>query len=97
MNTKENMKWQALLASSAPAFDGETSPPYAFLTGTMAQLREERRQREQMEKISLRALLASMAVLVITAGITLSLHFQAHRGLELGIKNLVQMENIQVF
>ena len=96
MNAKEDMKWQALLASSSPAFTGEAIPPYGFLTSTMARLKEQKREQEQIEKISLRAIFASMATLVLTVSITLVLHFQSPRELEPGVRSLIQAENIQV-
>ncbi len=96
MNSNEDMKWQSLLASSAPAFAGEMTPPYGFLTRTLARLEEEQRQKQQLEKISLRAIFASMAALVITVGITLTLHLQRPTDLEPGVRSLIQVENVQV-
>lgn len=96
MNTKEDMKWQSLLSSSAPAFAGETIPPYGFLTSTLARLKEEKTQQEQLEKISLRALFASMAALALATVITLGLHFQNHSDLEPGMRSLIQVENVQI-
>jgi hypothetical protein len=96
MNTNENGKWQSLLSSSAPAFAGEATPPYGFLTGTLARLREEKKQQEQLEKISFRALFASMVALVIMVGVTLSLHTQTSSDFEPGIRSLIQVENVPI-
>jgi hypothetical protein len=96
MNVKEDIKWQLLLSSSASVFAGEETPLYGFLTSTLARLKEEKKRQEQLEKISLRALFASMAALAITAVITLSLHFQNPSDLEPGMRSLIQVENVQV-
>jgi hypothetical protein len=95
VNINEDQKWQSLLASSAPAFAGDTTPPYGFLTSTLTRLREEKRQREQLEKIGLRAIFISMVALAITVGITIDLHFQNRSDLEPGLRSLIQVENVQ--
>ncbi len=94
MNMKEDEKWHSLLAQSAPAFAGDIAPPYGFLTRTMSRLKEEKNEREQLEKIGMRALFASLAMLVITVGVTLSLHFHNHPDFEPGIRGLIQVENV---
>jgi hypothetical protein len=97
MNTSENEKWQSLLLRSTPTFAGEATPPYGFLTGTLARLRAENRQQEELERIGWRALLASLAALVVAATVTLSVNFSNRGGdFEPGVRSLVQMENIQV-
>jgi len=97
MNTSENEKWQSLLLRSTPTFAGEATPPYGFLTGTLARLRAENRQQEELERIGWRALLASLAALVVAATVTLSVDFSNRGGdFEPGVRSLVQMENIQV-
>jgi len=97
MNPNEDEKWQRLLLRSTPAFAGETAPPYGFVTGMLAGLRAEKRQQEELERIGWRALLASLAALVVAAAVTLSVNFRDRGGdFEPGIKTLVQMENIQV-
>jgi hypothetical protein len=94
MNTDE--KWQSLLLRSTPTFIGEAEPPYGFVTGTLARLRAEKRQQEDIERIGWRALLASLAVLVVAATVTLSMNLSSRGGdFEPGVKSLVQMENIQ--
>ena len=96
MNAKEDEKWQALLSLSAPAFAGETTLPYGFMTRTLARLKTEKRQRDLMEKIGLRAFFASLAVLGITVCLTLSFHFQDRTDLEPGMRSIIQVENLQV-
>jgi len=96
MKMKEDEKWQSLLLSSAPTFVGDTTLPYGFLTSTLARLKEEKKEREQLEKIGLRALIASMVVLVVTVGVTLSLKFQNQSDLEPGIRSLIQVENVSL-
>jgi hypothetical protein len=97
MNTNEDQKWQDLLLHSTPTFAGEAAPPYGFVTGTLARLRTETRQQEEFERIGWRALLASLAALVIAATVTLSMNYMDRGGdFEPGVRSLVQMENIQV-
>ena len=97
MNTNEDEKWQSLLVRSTPAFAGEAAPPYGFITGTLARLRVEKREQEEFERIGWRALLASLAALVIAATVTLSVNFRDRGGdFEPGVRSLVQMENIQI-
>ena len=97
MNGNEDQKWHSLLLRSTPTFAGEAAPPYGFVTGTLARLRAENRQQEELERIGWRALLASLAALMIAATVTLSISY-THRGgdFEPGVRSLVQMENIQV-
>jgi hypothetical protein len=97
MNGNEDQKWHSLLLRSTPAFAGEAAPPYGFVTGTLARLRAEKRQQEELEQIGWRALLASLAALMIAATVTLSVNFR-NRGADFdpGVRSLVQMENIQV-
>ena len=97
MNTREDEKWQNLLLRSTPTFTGEATPPYGFVTGTLARLRAESRQQEELERIGWRALLASLAALAIAATVTMGLSY-ADRGTDFdpGVRSLVQMENIQV-
>jgi hypothetical protein len=97
MNTNPDEKWQSLLLRSLPAFTGETTPPYGFVTGTLGRLRAEKRQQEELERIGWRALLASLAALVIAAVVTLGVD-SSTRGpdFEPGVRSLVQMENLQL-
>jgi hypothetical protein len=97
MNTREDETWQSLLLRSTPTFTGEAAPPYGFLTGTLARLTAESRQQEELERIGWRALLASVAALMIAATVTLSVSFRAPKvDFEPGVRSLVQMENIQL-
>jgi len=97
MNRNNDEKWQDLLLLSTPTFAGEATPPYGFITSTLTRLRAEKREREELERIGWRALLASLAALMVAATVTLSVNFMDHRSdLEPGVRSLVQMENIQV-
>jgi hypothetical protein len=97
MNISEDEKWQRLLLRSTPTFTGEATPSYGFITGTLARLRAENRQQEELERIGWRALLASLAALGVAATVTLSVNFTDRGGdFEPGVRSLVQMENIQV-
>lgn len=92
----EDEKWQSLLSRSASTFAGDTTPPYGFLTNTLARLKEEKRLEAEMDKISFRALFASMAALVIMVGITVSIHLHKSNDLEPGMRSLIQVENVQL-
>ncbi len=93
----EDQIWQSLLLRSTPAFTGEAVPPYGFITGALAQLRAEKRQQEELERIGWRALLASLAALAIAATVTVSVSYRdTTADFEPGVRSLVQMENIQI-
>jgi hypothetical protein len=98
MSTPEqDNKWQYLLAASAPTFAGESSPPFGFITGTMANLRAERRQVEEIERIGWRAVLASLGAMVVAAAVTFSLNLNnVGNDFEPGDRGLVQIQNISV-
>jgi hypothetical protein len=92
MNTDD--KWQKLLACSMPTFAGEAMPPYGFMTATLGRLREQGTQ-EQAERIGWRALLASLAALVVAGAITFTVNTNNHSSeFEPGVRSMVQMENI---
>jgi len=97
MNSPEDQKWQSLLRLGASTFAGETEPPYGLISQTLARLRAQERQQEDLERIGWRALLASFAALVIAATVTLSVAFQDQGGdFEPGVRSVLQMDNIQV-
>lgn len=97
MNTREDEKWQSLLSRSMPTFTGEATPPYGFMTSTMARLNAETLMLAECERIGWRALLASFAALVVAAAVTLTVNFNDKGGdFEPGIQGSIQMENIQV-
>jgi len=96
MNTREDEKWQSLLSRCAPTFAGDAAPPYGFMTGTLARLRADQRRQEEWESIGWRALLASLAALVITAGVTFSLQLKDGGELEPGVRTILQVENVPV-
>jgi hypothetical protein len=96
MSTNEPEKiWLNLLAQSAPTFAGETSPPYGFVTNTLAALRAEGRQQLEFERIGWRALLASVAALGVAAvlALTMSLRDQS-ADFDPGVRGLVQLDNL---
>jgi len=97
MNTQpqDDKTWQALLAASAPTFTGEATPPFGFVTSALARLRAEK-DKELFERIGLRALFASLAVLVAFGGLTLGIHLQDHIGFDPSLKNIVQAEDIPI-
>lgn len=93
---KEDEKWQTLLLLSAPTFAGETTPPYGFMTRALAQLKTQKRQRDLMEKIGLRAFLTSLVILCASVCLTLCLHLASHSELEPGMRSFLQVEDVQV-
>jgi len=97
MNEIENEKWQKLLAMSAPTFAGETTPPFGFVTSTLAGLRAQNSQVQEIERIGWRALLASLAALAIAATLTFTLGGHDNSNdFDPGVRSLVQMQNISV-
>jgi hypothetical protein len=96
MNTNQDDKWHSLLALSAPTFNAESAPPYGFMTAMLAQLRLERQQEQQLGRLCWRAIFASLAVLALSAGVTLGVRLQLNRGddLEPGMRGLIQVENV---
>jgi hypothetical protein len=96
MNNLHDEKWHRLLACSEPTFQAEVTPPYGFITAAMGKLRSEQRQQQEIERIGWRALLASLAALIIAATVTFSTYQDPSSDFEPGVKGLVQMENIPV-
>ncbi len=93
-STLEDGHWQNLLAASAPAFAGETEIPYGLTTRVLARLREETRQQDLMERIGLRALLASLAMLVAAGALTVALQDSNRTDLEPGLRSIVQVQDV---
>lgn len=96
MNQNEDLHWQRLLALSAPTFAAETTPPYGFTTRFLAQLRAETRQRELFERIGVRAIFASIGMLVLTLGFSVGVKYLGRTDLEPGLRGIVQVENVPV-
>jgi hypothetical protein len=95
MNDSEQAQWHNLLAMSAPAFAvGETAPPYGFVTRVRARLETESCQREMMERVGLRALLASLAVLILTAAIMIEVNRADRPDFEPGLGGLLQAADV---
>lgn len=96
MTSKDDTKWQSLLALSAPTFATEEIPPYGFVTSTLARLQAEKRQQEIVERIGLRALLASFAALVVAVTITVGLNLTERSDLEPGVRSFVQEASVSL-
>ncbi len=93
----EDQTWRELLAQSRPAFAGETEMPYGLVTRVLAGTRDQRRQRDALDRIGWRAILASLAMVAVTAGLTAGLQAMNDREEpEPGIQNLAMVENVQV-
>ena len=96
MNENFDKQWQQLVTISAPTFLGETMPPYGFTTATLALLRDQSRQLEMVERIGLRAVFASLAMLLVAAGVLAGANYLSTSDLEPGLKSIVQVENVAV-
>ena len=96
MSTKEDNLWASLLAQSAPTFTGDAEPPYGLATRVMAGVREEKRQQDALERIGLRAIFASLAVVACTAVLTIGFQMGDSEDLDPGVKSLALVEKLQV-
>jgi len=89
-------KWQALLARSTPTFAGDTAPPYGFVTSTLARLKAEKGERDMLERIGLRALFASLAILVAVVGVSIGMQIQDRMDFDPAVKSLLQADDIPI-
>ncbi len=94
MKTNDD-KWMNLLAAAAPTFAGEATPPFGFVTSTMARLRSEGGTVAEMERIGWRALMASLAALAVAMALAVVVNLE-RPDLEPGVNSLIQVENIPV-
>jgi hypothetical protein len=96
MNPNEPEKtWMNLLAQSAPTFAGDATPPYGFVTNTLAALRAESRQQVEVERIGWRALMAALAALGVAATLTVMVNVHDRSNdFDPGVRGLVQMDNL---
>jgi hypothetical protein len=97
MDFREDKIWKGLLARSAPTFSGESTPPYGFVTSTLARLRAENSEREQMEKMGKWAVLTSLAALACVLTVTMNLQFKDRGDLDPGMRSIIQIENVQEY
>ncbi len=93
-NSHADARWQALLARSSSTFAEESTPPYGFVTSTLARLREEKGERELLERIGLRALFAAFAILVAAGGFTIGVQLQDRYDLEPGLNSVFQADDV---
>lgn len=100
MNTENESRqdnaWKALLAHSAPTFAGDAVPPFGFITSTLARLNSERSERELLERIGLRALFASLAILIAVAGVTVGVGLQEQADFDPAIKSALQWDTLPI-
>jgi anti-sigma-K factor RskA len=97
MSLREDQTWSALLAKGAPAFAGETEPPFGLATRVLASARRQQSQQDASERLGLRAIFASLAMVAVAAALTASLHFGADRDdTDPVIRSLAVAENVQV-
>jgi hypothetical protein len=94
---KEDQTWRDLLAQSGHTFAGETEPPFGFATRLLAAVREERRQQAALERMGWRAILASLAMVVVAGALTAGLQIAGDpEDPEPGVKSMALVENVQV-
>ena len=93
---QEDPKWQALLARSAPTFSGDATPPFGFVTSTLARLKAQKKERDLLEFIGLRALFTSLAVLVAVVGFSVGVQLQNRLDFDPGFKSLIQVDDIPI-
>jgi hypothetical protein len=93
---KEEQIWKNLLEASSPTFTGEATPPFGFVTSTLAQMRAARRQQAELEKIGWRALLASLGTLMAVLTLTVGMHLQDRNDLDPGVSNIIEIQNVSV-
>jgi len=97
INVKEDEKWHALLARSGPTFAVETDLPFGFLTSTMARLKAEKRERDLSERIGLRALFASIAILITVVGVSVGVQQHQYRlDFDPAVKSLLQADDVPI-
>jgi len=95
-NPAEDQKWHALLMRSTPTFAGEATPPFGFLTSTLARLKAEKRERDLLERIGLRALFSSLAVLVAVVGFSIGIQLQDRLDFDPAIKSLIMADDVPI-
>lgn len=95
MSQQEDQTWRILLEQSAPTFAGPAEPPYGLATRVLAAARDRQRRQEVVERIGLRAIFASLALVAITGVLTLSLH-PAGDGDDPAVRSMALVENVQV-
>ena len=89
-------KWRALLARSTPTFTGDAAPPYGFVTSTLARLKAEKGEIDLLAKIGLRALFASLAILVAVAGLSVGIQLQDRMDFDPAVKSLLQADEVPI-
>ena len=88
-------KWQALLARSNATFAADAAPPYGFVTSTLARLKAEG-ERDMLERIGLRALFASLAILVAVVGVSIGMQIQDRMDFDPAVKSLLQADDVPI-
>lgn len=96
MKTKEDHVWESLLVQSAPAFAGETVPPFGLGTRVLAGLRDQQRQEASWERTGLRAIFASLAAVAGLALVTIIVADYQSDKIDPGVQSLALVEHIQI-
>jgi hypothetical protein len=96
MKTKEDFVWESLLAQSAPAFAAETTPPFGLTTRVLAAVREERQQAAAGDRVGRRAIWASLIAVLVLGAVTVARHQPRQDDVDLPVRNLALVENVQV-
>ncbi len=94
MNTREDDIWKSLLTQSAPSFAGDLTPPLGLAARILAGAREERVKEAAWERIGLRAILASLAAVVVMTVVTVA---NVHRDdVDVPVRGFAALEEMQV-
>lgn len=96
MKTREDHVWESLLLQSAPAFTGETVPPFGFSTRMLAGLRDQQRQEASWERTGLRAIFASLVAVAGLALVTIVMADYQSNKIDPGVQSLALVEHLQV-
>ncbi len=93
---QEDQKWQSLLERSKPTFAGDAELPFGFLTSTLARLKAEKRDRDLLERIGLRALFASIAILITVGGVSVGVQLQNRFDFDPAVQSLIQADDVPI-
>lgn len=96
MKTREDHVWESLLLQSAPAFAGETVPPFGFSTHMLAGLRDQQREEAAWERTGLRAIFASLAAVAGLALVTLAVTKHESDDIDPAVQSMALVEHVQV-
>ena len=95
MNTREDNVWKLLLAQSAPSFEGDLVPPLGLAARVLAGARNADLREAAWERTGLRAILASLAAVVVLGVIAVG-SMRPHDDGDMPVRNLAVLENVSI-